>query len=287
MTQIVMNDVARETDRLLDVGRRIDWHVETEMSDVDVIMSSVTPEEQLTWMRNLAWSAPYLEGSGVGNPQLLMSTTYDTVVEHYETNRLTQQMPPGSKRLPGTDIRTSWYGLLEVFQARALNTLNGQEYVTDAVVLIAIDGEKGISSEIGWAPLSEVDLSKVRRIDILTDYVDALKAADTDRLMASMGDNVQGAVRGYFGWDDEFVLLNGRAPMESFYTKFFDAADIVDVNIINSLVREWYIFMDLAIDIRLKADGSTQRFRTAEIFGLESDGRFASRSGYGTPTWPQ
>ncbi len=285
-----VEDIARETERLLDVGLRIDRHGESEMhpiaEEVHEIMASITPERELTWMNNLAWSAPLLEGSGQGNPKISMAKTWDSIIKHYQTQRLTQQMPPGSKRLPGTDIRTTWYGLFEVLQARALNTITSEEYTTDAVVLFAADGSTGISSEIGWVPLEEVDLAKTTRVDILTEYRDALRAADTDRLMQSMGDDVQGAVRAYFAYDEEFVLLDGRDATAAYFTKLFDAVEVINVEIINSVVREWYIFADLCLDVRVRADDSLIRFRTAEILGLGGDGRIVSRSGYGTPSWP-
>jgi hypothetical protein len=106
---------------------------------------------------------------------------------------------------------------------------------------------------------------------------------DVSGVLETMSDGVQGCFRGYFGYGDPIVGVDGKAQMSTYYEKLFAAARVTEVFPVQFRLGEWYLFSDLHWKLTLRDSGEHVQMRTAELMPLASDGRILARVGWGTP----
>ena len=59
------------------------------------------------------------------------------------------------------------------------------------------------------------------------------------------------------------------------------------VDLINQVIDDWYVFAELRITARRRADDVTIAFHTAEFWMPAKTGKFIARVGHGTEPAPQ
>lgn len=280
---IVERSLIPAADRLVENGERVYRHEVSELSpDVNYVMTTVTPESQLTWARNLCWSLPWPDAEG--RLKIGIRTTASEIRDFYERQRRLTQLTV----LPfqTTDLRTDWYVFHESTEAPIDHPATGGHSDIDFAALFVLDGSDGISSEIGWGRTARVDgLRLTEKRARLVAYLEALRRQDATALAAMFTDGAQGAVRAYFGYDRPFVPLDGRDAIRQHYERLFAAADLVAADVAQSLVRDWYLFYELRLQLRPRSgerQGKTLQTRVAEFLAMADDGRFEARCGYGT-----
>ncbi len=135
-----------------------------------------------------------------------------------------------------------------------------------------------------WLRAADVTINATERTERWVAFLDALRKHDVDGLLSLMAPSVQGAVRDDFDADPPFVAIDGQAEMRRYYEKLLANATVLDVTVVTSLVKEWFVFHDLQWRLRLEQgprQGTEVRFRTAEYMPFDAEGRFQARCGYG------
>lgn len=274
--------VADEADVLIRNKERCLRHVRSETSMVvDEVMATVTPPEQLTWARTLCWSLAQIGSDGM--PKIGIRTSLEQIREFYEERRRDAILAEVRPQI--TDVRTRWYVFHESQAIPMRNVTTGRLHDVETAALFLMDGSEGISSEIVWLRCAEVPINASQRTDRWQAYLAALRAQDVAGVLRLMAPSVQGAVRDYFDADPPFVALDGEAEMRAYYEKLFAYATVLDLTVVTSLVKEWFVFHDLRWHVRLDRgaeQGREVRFRTAEYMPFDAEGRFQARCGYGT-----
>ncbi len=269
-------------EKLIDNGARVHRHEVSELSpDVDYVMSTVTKESELTWARNLCWALPWPDAEG--RLKIGIRTTSDDIHAFYVRQRQLTQLTV--LPFPTTDLRTDWYVFHESTEAPIDHPATGGHSETDFIALFVLDGSDGISSEIGWGRTAEVALPLKAKVGLLATYLDALRKQDAGALASMFTEGAQGAVRGYFGYEQPFVRLDGNEAIRGYYDRLFGAVRFLEADVVQSLVRDWFVFYELRLKLELLSGerrGDSVQTRIAEYLAMGADGRFAARCGYGT-----
>lgn len=279
---VVEQSHIRAAEKLIDNGARVHRHEVSELSpNVDLVMSTVTKDSELTWARNLCWSLPWPDGEG--KLKIGIRTNWDDVRAFYVRQRQLTQLTV--LPFPTTDLRTDWYVFHESTEAPVDHPATGGHSDTDFIALFVLDGSDGITSEIGWGRTADVALRLKDKVGRLSAYLDTFRKQDAAALAAMFTDGAQGAVRGYFGYEQPFVVLDGREAIRGCYDKLFGAARVVQADVVQSLVRDWFAFYEVCLKLELlsgERKGEMVQTRIAEYLAMAADGQFEARCGYGT-----
>lgn len=274
--------VADDADILIANKARCIRHVESETSmDVDVVLATVTPPDQLTWAKTLCWSLA-LPGPD-GKPKIRIRTSLEEIREFYEERRrdaILNEVRPSI-----TDVRSRWYVFSQSQAIPMRNVYTGALHDVETAAIFLMDGREGITSEIVWLRSAHVTINATERTERWVAFLDALRKQDVDGLLSLMAPSVQGAVRDDFDAEPPFVAIDGQAEMRRFYERLFANASVLDISVVTSLVKEWFVFHDLQWRVRLEQGprrDTEVRFRTAEYMPFDAEGRFQARCGYGT-----
>lgn len=278
-------DLIASARALVEVKARVDAHGDAErIPDVDGILATVTPADQLTWSGCLAWSlVPGPDGRAIR-----ARTTMDEIRDFYQW-RTSLDVPEEAK--PGlTEIRSSWYGFQEAHPTVMRDVNTGQvSRIVEALTFFTMDGHEGINSEIVWLRTDDVDLDPGTRTGRWQAYLDALRAQDPAALTALMTPDVQGAVRDYTGATPPFVAIHGRDQMREHYQHLFDHYDLTAADVLQSRIGDWFIFHELLLTLRARTGARTGHdfaCRTGEFMPFDPAGSFQGRCGYGTQLLP-
>lgn len=112
--------------------------------DVDVVLATVTPPDQLTWARTLCWSLA--QPGPHGTPKIRVRTTLDQIREFYEERR--RDAIPSEVRPQITDLRSRWYVFHQSQAIPMRNVTTGALHAVETAALFLMDGRVGITSEI-------------------------------------------------------------------------------------------------------------------------------------------
>jgi hypothetical protein len=67
-----------------------------------------------------------------------------------------------------------------------------------------------------------------------------------------------------------------------YYEKLFAKYDVESVDPINQVIDDWYVFAELRVTARRRADDRIIAFHTAEFWMPAKTGTFIARVGHGT-----
>jgi hypothetical protein len=279
-------DLMASARALVEVRERAAAHSRAEkIPDVDGIMATVTPADQLTWSKCYAWSlVPGPDGGAIR-----ARTTLDEVREFYEW-RTSLDVPEEGARPSLTEIRSSWYSFGEAHPTVMRDVNTGEvSRVVEALTLFTMDGHEGINSEIVWLRTDNVSLDAAARASQWQAYLDALRGQDSAKLAGLMTPDVQGAVRDYVDADPPFVAIHGRDEMRAYYDRMFSRYELRRADVLQSRVGEWFVFYEVLLTLRARegADaGHEFACRVAEYLPFDLAGSFQGRCGYGTELLP-
>jgi SnoaL-like domain len=284
-TDAASADLIASARALVEVKQRVDAHGDAErIPDVEGILATVTPADQLTWSGCFAWSlVPGPDGRAIR-----ARTTMDEIRDFYEW-RTSLDVPEEAK--PGlTEIRSSWYGFQEAHPTVMRDVNTGEvSRIVEALTFFTMDGHEGINSEIVWLRIDDVALDPGTRTGRWQAYLDALRGQDPAALTALMTPDVQGAVRDYAGAAPPFVAIHGRDQMREHYQRMFDHYELRSADVLQSRVGDWFIFHELLLTLRARTGAATGHdfaCRIGEFMPFDPAGSFQGRCGYGTQLLP-
>ena len=138
----------------------------------------------------------------------------------------------------------------------------------------------------GMVPLPS---TSCRRRMLHNEYMDALRAEDVDRIVATFRPNTANAIRSYL--TDDYTVFNAEGVEElgDYYRALFDRYAIKDIRMINRVVESWFVFADLHWTVEAKtgdAAGQTFEFCTADLAPIDADGQVLGAHGIGTDPVP-
>jgi hypothetical protein len=247
-------------------------------------MATVTPSDELTWSKTHAWSVM----PGPDGREIRARTTLGEIREFYEW-RMSLDVPEEAKA-PLSKVGGGWYVFNEAHPTvmRAVDTGEVSRLV-EALTFFNMDGRQGISSEIVWIRMDDVALDAATRVAHWQSYLEALRAQDSAKLVGLMTANVQGAVRDYVDAEPPYVAIHGRDEMSDYYDRMFRRYELVDFAVLQSLVREWFVFHELFLTLRAREGseaGHEFACNVAEYMTFDAAGLFQGRCGYGTELLP-
>ena len=101
--------------------------------------------------------------------------------------------------------------------------------------------------------------------------------------MSTMNSDVQCGVRDYVADTGALVELVGGQATRAHYAAFFDAFEVLSVDLLHRVVQDWYVFAETRVVARSSAgDGGQVAFNLAEFSVIARDGTFFVRIGHGT-----
>jgi SnoaL-like domain len=267
-------------------SRRVDLHTASETSlDVADTLATVTPPEEISWAGCYAWAAPAPNADGTIAMQT--STSFEEVRHFYADGKEVFNLKSFGD--PMSRLTTPWYGLFEATGHLDVFA-RGLQLDQDWVLFAPLDGPQGITGEIAWGrfPHREpgADVTDQDRAAVHRRYVEALRAADVDGVLALLSDDVVGAARAYPDRTPAFRPLADRAAFHQYYEELFDSYEVLAVDPVTVLLRGWYVFSELVWQVRPRGGDNLLTFVTGELLVLDTDGRIWAKAGYGTPAEP-
>ena len=269
--------------------RRLERHVAAESTNViDEIMATVASPASLTWSGGLSWAMAAITPAG---PQPLAVITDPTLVRGFYAGQR-DRLDLGGFTPPVVAQSSDVWSLMEV-EAWFTSKPEGTPFEGASVLLGLTDGDVGISGEISLNAFPGYDLGAAwttrNGVDLHAAYLAALAAGDVDGLLALMLDGVQGAVRDFTVDDGPcFTAVRGIDGMRRHYEEFFDRYAIRELTVVSELVRSWWLFDEILLDVDVRRGphaGARALLRSFEVLPLWQ-GRIAMRLGQGQ-VWHQ
>ncbi len=229
-----------------------------------------------------------------GGLEMRVQTTFEEIAEEYQ---ITRDMCDVLTHRPVLDIRANWYLFQEVVNTGCLRTAPDDVHTNQTLVLLPVASGGGITGEIFWyrvppevlgrgpAPANVPTETLAVRLMLMERhdrYLDALKAGDVDAMLSEMNESVQLGVRDYANATGTLTAPEDKATYGIYWNAFFKKYEVQNVEIIERVIQEWYLFSELRLTVRRKADGKTVAFHTAEFFIPAKDGLFIAQIGHGT-----
>jgi hypothetical protein len=264
--------------------RRLLEHVAAEnTNDIDAIMATLAPPESLAWSGGLSWAMAAFTPAG---PQPLTTITDPALIRGFYTAQR-DHLDLGGFTEPMVVQSSDAWSLLEV-EAWFTRKPSGEPFEGTSALLGLTDGTSGISGEISLNAFPGYDLgpdwTTRDGIALHAAYLAALRAQDVDAVLATLTQDVQAAVRDFtVDRGHPFLTLTGAKQMGDHYRAFFETYAIREVTLVSQLVRSWYLFDELLVEVDVRRGplaGSRAVLRSFELLPLW-EGRIAMRLGHG------
>jgi hypothetical protein len=272
------------------------WHIQEEINaasgDMAPLYATLTEEGPYAYM-----VLPELQPDGtVSMPRI---TTREQIVEAYEMIR---GMSDLLEVIGLTEIRGTWYTFQDNISRACMKGDEANVHTIQTLGMFPSGGGEGITGELVWirSPVASLGgpdepdtipsdplLARERVYRNFVAYQDGLRANDTDAVMAVLHDGITSTVRDYVEDTGTITDHKGAAVHRDHYDAFFARFEVVDVQMINQVLEDWYVFAELRITVRRRADGETLAFHTAEFWMPAKTGTFIARIGHGTEMAPQ
>jgi hypothetical protein len=284
----------RHATAALHAAEQTAVHIDGEMACLDAagvpaLLETLTPRGPWAW-------AIQPEIRPDGSLKIPIATTLDEIADWY---RITRGHSNVLGFEPLVEIRGSWYTFQEGV-SRGYVPSTGRRSETETIALFPVTTATGITGELAWWRMQRGDLGhrgnggepvkselQLRRETVAQHdrFVQALRDADVDALVATLNEGAQSAVRDYVGDTGTLVGLDGPGEHRAHYGQLFDRYRIERVELLGRVVQEWYLFAELRLTVRRRrgtGTGRTIAFHTAEFLIPAADGRFIARIGHGT-----
>lgn len=286
-------------------------HLRSEYSqDIDTVLATIETKGPWTWTLPSGGMAS-AEDAETGAPapargvaeqlQYISATNMAEIRQQYEGMRDAVQVWDW---ISMTDIRTGYY-MVTHGVAHLKDVATSSWFQLESVTLFPI-GDDGILGEVQigdfanarpgrWPEVPRDDgvvplpRNKLQATILHNEYMDALRAQDVDRIVATFRPTTANAIRNYLS--NEYTVLNaeGADQLRDYYQALFDRYVIKDIRLINRVVESWFVFADLHWVVQARAGdatGETFEFCTADVAPIDADGKFWVRTGIGTNPVP-
>jgi hypothetical protein len=256
---------------------------------VPKLLETLTPTGPWAW----AIMPEVVEGGRVRVP---IATTLEEIAGCYRMTRGYSNMLSFE---PVVEVRGAWYTFQEGVSRTYVPSLDRQgEHET--IALFPVTSGPGITGELAWwrmdtnalgdgtpgdgGTASELTLRR-RALAQHDRYVQALRDADVDAVLATSIAGVQSAVRDYVDDTGTLVSLDAEAGHRSHLERLFDRYEVRTVHLLERVVQPWYLFAELRFTLSPRRGpdaGRVVAFHTADFSIPGRDGRFVARIGHGT-----
>ena len=203
-----------------------------------------------------------------------------------------------------TDLRSSWYMLTHGVGSLTEKPL-GNVFQIESVTLFPI-GTDGILGEVQIGALANerlnrwpevpteaskvpLPLKRLQATILHNEFMEAIRAQDVERIIATMRPNVATAIRSYLTDTYEVVNAEGAGELATYYRDLFERFDLKELRLVNRVVESWFVFAELHWIVEHRSGaraGEVFEFCTADIAPIDSEGRFWVRTGAGTDPVP-
>ena len=291
----------------------LSWrHLRSEyVQDIDTVLATIETDGPWTWtLPGDAMAATPTDGGGDDDDETLAPLTVPNEVLTYVSatnmNEIRQQYVEMRKTvelwdwISMTDIRSSWYTLTHGVGSLTEKPLN-TEFQVESVTLFPI-GVNGILGEVQIGALANERINRwpetpsknnkmpmpAKRLQatlLHNEFMDALRAQDVARILATMRPNVATAIRSYL--TDEYTVVNaeGSSELGAYYEALFERFNVKEIRLVNRVVESWFIFAELHWIMEYRSGeraGNVVEFCTADVAPIDPEGKFWVRTGAGT-----
>jgi hypothetical protein len=223
-----------------------------------------------------------------------VQTTFEEIAEEYQ---ITRDMCDVLSHLPLIDIRASWYLFQEVVNTGNLRSAPDDVHTNETLVLLPVASGGGITGEIFWYRVPPETLGRGPiPADVPTEtmpvrlmlmerhdrYIGALKKGDAEAMLKEMNESVQLGVRDYVNETGTLTAPEDKSTYGLYWRAFFKKYEVLNVEIMERVIQEWYLFSEVRLTLRRRDSGKTVAFHTAEFFIPAKDGLFIAQIGHGT-----
>lgn len=279
---------SESVDGRVKSGKAAWEHIESEYLDVvDDIIATLVPDGPYAY--TLPWD--YTDNGTI--PYQHFATDLATLREGYESlHRVTVVRSLQAIAEVRSDWYTFCYGLGE-----GLVKPTGQIAHTPTAVLFPTMGQSGITGELIWrrcstgAPFTGGNEGPLAAETAVLGrheaYLDCLRRGDAEGAAALHHADAQIGVRDYITDSGTIAGMHSSAEYRAFLEQLFARYEIVDVQMVERVGYDWFVFAELLWLVREK--GGARRvckFHTIDIAEVLPDGLFASRIGHGTEVVP-
>jgi hypothetical protein len=271
-------------DGRIKSGKAAWKHIESEFLDVvDEIVATLVPEGPYAY--TLPWD--YTTDGTIPHQQFATDmTTLRAGYENLHRISVVRSMQAIA------EVRTDWYvfcyGLGE-----GLIKPTGDIMFSPTAVLFPTMGETGITGELIWRRSSKgPPFTGGREGPLAAEtaclakheaYLEALRRQDAVAAAALHHPGAQIGVRDYVTDSGTIAGMHSADEYREFLEKLFERYEILDVQMVERVVQDWFVFAELVWLVREKGgSGAIAKFHTIDIAEVRPDGLFASRIGHGT-----
>jgi hypothetical protein len=241
-------------------------------SGVPKLLETLTPTGPWAW-------AIMPERNDDGTVQIPIATTLEEIAACYRQTRGYSNMLGFE---PLIEVRGAWYTFQEGVSRSYVPSLDryGEH---ETIALFPVTSSSGITGELAWWRMVNSGNELPNRRAALTRhdrFVQAMRDGDLDALDDVYDDGMRAAIRDYVADTGTLVSLEGAAAQRGYYEQLFDRYAVLQVDLLERIVQEWYVFAELRFTVqdRHGADAGRQRaFHTAEFLVPGRDGRFVGR----------
>jgi hypothetical protein len=196
-----------------------------------------------------------------------------------------------------TEIRGTWYTFQDNISKARERAGEHTTHTMQTLGLFPSGGGPGITGELVWIryPVEALGgpdepntipadpmLARQRVYDNFVAYQEGLRANDVDAVLAVLHDGVSSTLRDYVEDTGTLTDHKGAAVHRDYYEKLFAKYDVESVDPINQVIDDWYVFAELRVTARRRADDRIIAFHTAEFWMPAKTGTFIARVGHGT-----
>ena len=254
-------------------------HIEAEYTqDVNKIADTLASDAPLAW--TLA-----REGDDDGSFRFLAGTTVGEIRGQYEVLREAIEIHGWQALL---EIRQGWYtmthGIVTLKQVPSGATTQGETVAMFPVGTDGILGELQIGT-VGRPALDDarLPLQRLATLAAHDSYIDALRAANVDRIMDAHSRQAAFAIRNYLTEESSLLNTSDLDVVRGYFSELFRRYRVRDVRLVNRVAETWFVFAELHWVVEERTgDQRTVEFCTAEVSPLDPEGRYWVRTGAGT-----
>ena len=285
-------------------------HLRSEYSqDIDTVLATLETNGPWTWTLPVgAMAASETDDSEHPAPespaevlQYVSASDMAEIRQQYENMRTAVELWDW---ISMTDLRSSWYMLTHGVGSLTEKPL-GNVFQIESVTLFPI-GTDGILGEVQIGALANerlnrwpevptegskvpLPLKRLQATILHNEFMEAIRAQDVERIIATMRPNVATAIRSYLTDTYEVVNAEGAGELATYYRDLFERFEVKELRLVNRVVESWFVFAELhwIVEHRSRARaGEVFEFCTADIAPIDSEGRFWVRTGAGTDPVP-
>lgn len=271
------------------------WHIEEEINaasgDMVPLYATLTEEGPYAYM-----VMPELQPDGtVTLPRI---TTREEIVVAYEMIR---GMSDLLDVVGLTEIRGTWYTFQDNISRACMKGDDANRHTVETLGMFPSGAGPGITGELVWIryPVealgypdepntipSDPLLARERIYDNFVRFQDGMRANDLDAVMSVLHDGVASTVRDYVEDTGTITDHRGAATHRDHYQRFFAKYEVLDLQMINQVLDDWYVFAELRYSVVPRSGGGALAFHTAEFWMPAKTGTFIARVGHGTEPAP-